>query len=98
MRFCPSLYLRSPLAAESRTAREGALGEIFLPRRELQFSRNPHRRATDNLAGSARVRPLIWTGRFGKSAASNLLIDVILGWNPQPKRAVFISRPPIPLT
>jgi len=36
-------------AFESWTGRESTRG-LFLPRREHQFSRNPHTRATDNLA------------------------------------------------
>src|SRR6267378_3225419 len=51
MTFCPSSFLRLILAFESRTARECALGDFFLPRREPQFSRNPQTHATDNLAG-----------------------------------------------
>src|SRR2546426_10406998 len=71
MTFCPSLFLYLILAAESRTARESAFGDSVLLRRELQFLRNPHTRATDNLGGAALPPPPLRTDKIGNFPASN---------------------------
>src|SRR2546427_5195701 len=85
MTFCPSLFLYLILAAESGTARESAFGDSVLLRRGIQFLRHPHTPATHHLAGPARRRPPISTGRIGNSPAAHPLICVILGWDIQPK-------------
>jgi len=58
---CPFFFLALAfLAFESRTAPRIAFRGLFLPRRELQFSRNPPTPTqTDNLAGSAPLETLL---------------------------------------